>query len=353
MGTPSVSTAPWWQSRQLRLALSLVLMIVGVLTFLNGRGGKASASGEIFLASADSAGGDTFTPSVAAPPLPQQATTATTSPAPSSGGLVRANGGSPGLYGGARDVASCDAQKLTSYLEANPDHARPWAEASGIKVADIKAYVDTLTPVLTRIDTRVTDFGFAAGKAVPRQMIVQAGTAVFVDRTAFPRVRCASGNPLGEPQPVSRAPRYRGAPWTGFKPSTVVVITPAPTVILVLVDVRSGLIFVRIPGSVVIIDIDRPAEGETLAIVEPGGNATITGTNWPPGTPVTMTFDNPPVNLGAATADGGGNFTATVTVPLEATLGVHKVAIDGGGFAAAQRVFVVPKGVPRARVVLG
>src|SRR5690349_22685780 len=130
MANPAPRATPWWQSRQLRLALSLVLLIVGVVTFLNGRGSKAAASGEIFLNSADSPGADTFTPSVAEPPPAQQAATATTSPAPSSGGLVRANAGSPGLYGGARDVPSCDAPRLISYLQANPDRARPWAQAS-------------------------------------------------------------------------------------------------------------------------------------------------------------------------------------------------------------------------------
>jgi hypothetical protein len=341
---------PWWQSRGTRLILAVILLVVGVAVFLGSRGGKAAAAAEIFLESSDSPGTSTFTPSIAAAPAAKQAPTATTTPAPSASGLTKAAGGAPGLYGGQRDVPSCNAAALISYLEANPDRARPWAAALGINAADVRAYVNTLTPALLRVDTRITDYGFANGKAVPRQSILQAGTAVLLDRTAFPRVRCQSGNPLGEPQAVSSSPVYTNPPWTGFSPTTVIIVTPAPTtVVIVLVDVTTGAIFVRIPGSLVLIDIDRPPDGIVLVIVEPGGPARITGANWPPGTPVTITFDNPAVLLGTATADGAGNIAADVTIPLEAAPGVHTVTIAGGGFSVPQAVYVIPRG-PTARV---
>jgi hypothetical protein len=327
-----------------------VLVVLAVTVFLAGRGGKSAAAGEIFLEGSDQPGTQTFTPSIAAAPPSTKAPTATTTPTPSQGGLQKTNGNSPGLYGGQRDVPSCNAAALVSYLQANPGRAAPWAAALTIAPTDIKAYVDTLTPALLRVDTRVTDFGFADGKAVPRQTILQAGTAVLLDRTAFPRVRCESGNPLGEPRAVVSAPQYTGPRWPGFSPNTVVIVTPAPTTtVIILIDIVTGNPFARIPGSIVIIDIDRPADGIVLIIVEPGGPARITGVNWPPGTAVTIAFDNPAVALATATADGGGNIAADVTFPLDAAPGVPTITISGGGFSVPQTVYVIPR-APRARV---
>jgi hypothetical protein len=346
--------APWWSAPGARLLIALIMFITGVAVFfVSSRSSKAAAAGEIFLEGSDVPGRSTFTPSIAAAPPATKAATATTTPAASTGGPAKAVGSAPGLYGGQRDVPSCNATALVSYLEANPTRARPWAAALGINAADIKAYVATLTPALLRVDTRATDYGFANGRAVPRQSVLQAGTAVFLDRTAFPRIRCQSGDPLGEAQAVTSAPTYQGVRWPGFSPATIIVVVPAPTTVtIVLVDIVTGAIFVRIPGSIVIIDIERPPDGTVLVIVEPGGPARITGVNWPPGTQVTITFDNPPVTLGTATADGAGNIAADVTIPLDAVPGVHTVTIAGGGFTVTQPVYVIPR-APAARLTPG
>jgi len=347
---PVGPSGPWYASTQARLVVALILVIVAIAVWFAGAGGKKAGAGEIFLEGNDLPGANTFTPSIAAAPPANKAATATTTPAPSSSGLTKANAGSPGLYGGQRDVPSCNAEALVTYLDANRDRAAPWAAAIGINVADIRAFVATLTPALLRVDTRVTDYGFADGRAVPRQSILQAGTAVLLDRTAFPRVRCASGNPLGEPQAVISSPAYTGPQWPGFSPTTVIVITPANnTTTIVLIDIVTGNPFVRIPGSIVIIDIDRPADGVILVVVEPGGPARITGRDWPPGTAVTIRFDAPAVVLANATADGAGNIAADVTIPVDAVPGVHTVTIEGGGFSVQQTVYVIPR-APTARV---
>jgi hypothetical protein len=326
-----------------------VLFVAGVFVFINSRGsGKKAAAGEIFLEANDAPGTSTFTPSIAVAPPAKTAPNATETPKPSQG-LIKTSGANEGLYGGQRDVSSCNATALVQYLEGRPDIARPWAAALGINPTDIRAFVATLTPALLRVDTRVTDYGLANGRAVPRQSILQSGTAVLLDRTAFPRVRCASGNPLAEPQAVTSAPQYTGPPWQGFSPTTVIVVTPAPTTtVIVLIDVVTGVPFARIPGSIVIIDIDRPAQGVTLIIVEPGGPARITGANWPPGTQVTIAFDNPAVTIGTTAADGAGNIAADVTIPDTAAPGVHTVTISGGGFSVPQAVYVIPP-APRRR----
>jgi uncharacterized protein DUF6777 len=339
----SPSAGPWWASPRARLVLALILLATGIAVFFGSGKTKSAGAGEVFLEGSDQTGSDTFTPSLAAAKPATLAPTATTIPQASSGGLLKTDASKPGLYGGTRDAASCKADTLVTYLEANPDRATPWAGALNIKPADIRAFVATLTPAVLRVDTRVTDFGFLAGKAVARQSILQAGTAVFLDRTAYPRVRCESGDPLAEPLAVKSAPQYTGPRWPGFSPATVVVVTPAQqTGAIILIDITNGLVFARIPGSIVIIDIDQPANGVTLVIVEPGGPARITGANWPPGTAVTVNFDNPATLLATVTADGGGNIAANVTIPATAAAGVHQVTMSGGGFSVPQPVYVIP-----------
>ena len=339
---PPQPALPWWKSKQFRLALAAFMFLAAVLVFFLGRTGSAGA-GEIFTQPADTAGPNTFTPSVAAPPT-TPAPGAITAPSPSSNGLVQANADAAGLYGGTRNVPSCNAGQLATYLEGNPTKGRAWAQAMGIQQCQIRPFINTLTPALLRVDTRVTDYQFGSrGNPLPRQSVMQANTAVLLDRTAFPRVRCISGDPVGQPRAVGSSPSYTGPRWAGFSPNTIVVIRPAPRPIpLVLIDFGNGATFVRIPGSIVIIDIDRPATGVTIVIVEPGGVFAVTGTRFPPGSALTVVFDNPPVVLGNPTADGAGNFAIQVTAPAGAIPGVHQVTTTGGGVSLTQPAYVIP-----------
>ncbi|HEX8805073.1 MAG TPA: DUF6777 domain-containing protein [Acidimicrobiales bacterium] len=118
-----------------------------------------------------------------------------------------ASGTEPGLYGGSRDAQVCDVQGLIDFLtdDANSGQAQAWAEAEGISVDDIESYVQGLTPVRLRYDTRVTNHGYADGEATPFQSVLQAGTAVMVDDTGVPRVKCNCGNPLLAPEALGDA----------------------------------------------------------------------------------------------------------------------------------------------------
>lgn len=116
-----------------------------------------------------------------------------------------APGTEPGLYGGSQDVGVCHVGNLVEFL-TNPEHreeAEAWAEVHDITVDGIEDYVRTLTPLRLRFDTRVTNHGFEDGEATPFQSVLQAGTAVMVDESGVPRVKCNCGNPLLPPQPVS------------------------------------------------------------------------------------------------------------------------------------------------------
>jgi hypothetical protein len=130
------------------------------------------------------------------------------------------------LFGGSGSQKVCDPEALIAFLMANPDKAAAWVAAlnadpslewSGgqqLTVADIPAYVRELTATFLTQDTRVTNHGYVNGKATPRQSILQAGTAVLVDKAGIPRVRCACGNPLALPHKVDN-PHYVGECWPG------------------------------------------------------------------------------------------------------------------------------------------
>ena len=88
-----------------------------------------------------------------------------------------------------------------------------------------------------RFDTRVTNHGFNDGEATPFQSLLEAGTAVLVDNTGVPRVKCNCGNPLAEPKGLGgrqrvRGPRPRGVAqnpdeaWEGLDPAQAVKIEP-------------------------------------------------------------------------------------------------------------------------------
>jgi hypothetical protein len=247
-----------------------------------GLGGNNKASaGEIFLAPAADQGKNSFTPNVAAAP-PSTPTSAPSPSAvaatvPSSGGSGRVAslaGDAPGLYGGTRDSSSCDAKKMLDFLNANPDKARAWASVEGISVGQLNDYISQLTPIILRVDTRVTNHGFLNGRATSIQAVLQAGTAVLVDRYGVPRVKCNCGNPLTEPVPVSSSPTYTGTKWPGFSPTTIVVVNVSTTIIsnFTLININTGD------------NITRQAGGALTGVVD--SNAS-TGTPTTPQTPTT------------------------------------------------------------------
>jgi hypothetical protein len=108
-----------------------------------------------------------------------------------------------GLYGGSLEQ-TCDPELLIAYLESEPEKAAAWAGAQGINVDLIPEFIRSLIPAILQVDTRVTNHGFSDGVATPRQSILPAGTAVLVDDTGKPRVRCYCGNPLREPRDPER-----------------------------------------------------------------------------------------------------------------------------------------------------
>lgn len=207
---------------------------------------RDEASAEVYLEAATRRGPDPFTDSVT------NSTTALTNSYDAtgengSGVVLTVTGDEPGLYGGTRDEQSCDPTKLIEFLEAQPAKAAAWARVLGIEAGAIADYIQNLTPVVLRADTRVTNHGFANGKATARQAVLQGGTAVLVDTNGIPRVRCSCGNPLTEPTPVEA--NYTGTPWPNFNEQQVIAVTSGQEPgTITLTDLTTGETFDRTAG---------------------------------------------------------------------------------------------------------
>ncbi|MCU1455563.1 MAG: hypothetical protein JWN46_3709 [Acidimicrobiales bacterium] len=303
----------------------LVVLLIGAVTavvVLSGNN-KAAAS-DVSLESNLQPGPDPYSPSVVAtPPAPTTpsttAATPTTAPAPtttippysvppaSSTGIRSYVGGQPGLYGGTRNYHSCDPERMITYLYENPAKLAAWADVEGISTTQVRSYITSLTSVLLRTDTWVTNHGYANGHATTRSAVLQAGTAVMVDTYGVPRAKCYCGNPL---TPITRyyTPHYTGTPWYGWNPSTVVVIQQNITVInkITIIDIYTGRPF------------DRPTGTDGTTDKDPTGT-TPTTTTAPSTTAVATTTTTPattaPTTLPTVTAPP----TAPPTTPPQPT----------------------------------
>jgi hypothetical protein len=322
-----------------------------VVTLANhGRGSTSTpvkqGSGEIFRQPIAAPGPNAFTASVSkAPATTSEHTRATPSPEVSSPSPSPSDSSSvpvssvvadtPGLYGGTRNLSTCDSTQLVTFLRENPSKASAWVRAinsdrslswsggSSVRVDQIGQFVSELTPVLLRSDTRVTNHGFANGGPDPYQSVLEAGTAVLVDRYGIPRVRCACGNPLIPPVPVSTTPTYTGTSWQGFSPTTVVVVQPPPVIIttIVIVDVDTGGYLGRRPGTTQDTPLPTPSS--------PSASPSPTSSPQPSSSP------SPGDVIGGyaitVTADCFGSRSVPVTLTLQVTGTTVTVTIGANG----------------------
>ncbi|MEU6355876.1 DUF6777 domain-containing protein [Streptomyces sp. NPDC047072] len=294
-GTPE-PRRPWWRSvpRVATIATALVAAVVLAVVFTrsDGGGSKNSASGEVFLQSAAKTGPEPFTESTAkdssAPPI-SASPTGSSEPANAVRGV---DGGAPGLYGGTRNVSSCDVARQIKALQAAPAKNRAFASVAGVQPSGVPSYLRSLTPVQLRMDTRVTNHGYRDGAATSYQAVLQTGTAVLVDSYGVPRVRCACGNPLAPPVAQS-SPRRTGDTWSSYRPANVVVVAPSTTVIniFVIYDPDHDEWIARHQGDTG--HKDKP----TAPPAQPSPSVTVTTPTAPtsPSTPSTPTSPTTPV----------------------------------------------------------
>ncbi|MFG2788042.1 DUF6777 domain-containing protein [Streptomyces sp. NPDC048419] len=235
-GTPSPPPRrPWWKSAPRLAVLATAVVAAVVLAVLLTRPDGSGQGGELFLQAAGKSGPEPFTRSTAenSSASPVSASPATGS-APANA-VRQVDGGAPGLYGGTRNLSSCDVEQQIKALGADPAKNKAFASVEGITLAKVPAYLRALTPVQLRMDTRVTNHGYRNGAATGYQAVLEAGTAVLVDGRGVPRVRCACGNPLTPPVALKTTPKTTGDTWPSYRPSNVVVVAPAPQIIDVFV----------------------------------------------------------------------------------------------------------------------
>jgi hypothetical protein len=229
---------------------------VGIVTIF--ASGKAVAA-EVNKEAISSAGANPFMP-------PVGTDQPNVTPPPNTAGSFPAN--TPGLYGGTLNKSSCDAAAMVAFLQANPAKAAAWAAVQGIDVSAIGSYVAELTPVILRTDTYVTNHGFQDGKANPLTSVLEAGTAVLVDKYGQPRVKCYCGNPL-KPVVVPSEPQFVGASWPGFSQTNITIIQETTVVIntFTLVDPATNQVIERPAGTSGA--SDKPVSGLTTAAPTP------------------------------------------------------------------------------------
>ncbi|MBC2905696.1 hypothetical protein H4N64_29825 [Streptomyces sp. PSKA01] len=294
---------PWWRSvpRIVVLATVVVAAVVLAFVFSRGDGGGSGSGGEVFLQAAGKSGPDPFTASTATDSSAPPVTPAPTGATESANAVRGVDGAAPGLYGGTRNVASCDVEKQIKFLQADQAKNKAFASVADVDPSGVPAYLRDLTPVQLRMDTRVTNHGYRDGGATSYQAVLQTGTAVLVDDRGVPRVRCACGNPLTPPVAQQSAPKATGDSWPSYKSSNVVVVAPATVVINVFVvyDPENDDWFNRHPGDTGGKDqkTDPPARQPSPSTTVPPTTSPSPGTTTPcPATPTGSETPCPPTS---------------------------------------------------------
>ncbi|MER5965066.1 DUF6777 domain-containing protein [Streptomyces sp. NPDC002057] len=239
--TPTSAAPPRAGARSALAAVTASVLLAGCTSVWEGSDGGAppAAAGapDVLLQPVAAGGPDPFTASTARHTA--SAPSGGRTPDPTAEQVREVTGSTPGLYGGTRAEGSCDVEQQVSFLAADQDRTRAFAEGAGVPEAGVAAWLRGLTPVVLRADTRVTNHGYREGAADAFQAVLQTGTAVLVDQYGSPRVRCACGNPLRTPTAVPDGV-HQGDPWDDFDPDRVIVVRPTTTVITSLVIVNAA-----------------------------------------------------------------------------------------------------------------
>lgn len=263
-----------------------------------------------------------------------------------SDSAVTVEGGHAGLYGGTMKKTQCDPEKLVRFLESHPDKGSAWAGVVGIGRTEIRSYVKTLTSVVLRSDTLVTNHGYVNGHATTVVAVLEAGTAVLVNDRGLPVVKCYCGNPLTAAPPKPGPVTYSGPTWPGWRPGVVTVVNVNTTVIndFTLINIINNKPFTRPAGSNG--SEDTPT---TMPTPTPTASGSATPTPTASGTGGQEEEAYELVRVAAAkcaAALGGGAFTELDTHPEKykiktkptGTPGMYRVEIqelgsDGGVYA--------------------
>jgi hypothetical protein len=316
--------------------------------------------GEVFLIPFDEPGEASFTASIATvaddalmsfveaggPAVSaDDSAEAGTAPDDDATAIAGVAGTEDGVFAGSEGVAPCLPDELAAALTPEAPETVAWAEVQQVGIESVPTFIDGLTSIVLSADTRVTDHELVDGVAVPRQAVLQVGTAVMVDEFGAPRVRCVSGSPLAPPEAVEDTTSYVGVAWDTFALDETVAVLPAPTPVddFVLTNVAGGPDFIRPVGSSGA--TDRPLlPGEVLATGSftsfTGLDQSSIGTNMveiifrPEGGEVTGTFQLT-FTVEGISLDSVGDLTGTYDPAAGVITGTGFGTTSGGGISGS------------------
>jgi hypothetical protein len=216
---------PWKIGVLSVLALLLLGGIVTGVVLLVGSSNEAAGQ-TIQFQQSDEVGADPFTPATDVAGDTEVRLASSASSETSDGGVPAEPSSGAGTFGGSGSNTVCDREKLIRELLARPDRMRAWAGVLGVDptARAVARYIRGLRPVTLTRDTQVTNHAYRNGQIVSFQSILEAGTAVLVDKYGKPVVRCRCGNPLTEPVFYTKArcldcpPHYRYPPPCRWRP---------------------------------------------------------------------------------------------------------------------------------------
>jgi hypothetical protein len=254
------------------------------------------------------------------------------------------SGDTAGLYA-ATTPPSCDTASFLTQLQADPAKLAAFGGVFGVGAADVPAFVNSLSPVVLRAATSVTDHPYANGAFVERPAVLAAGTAVLVDSYGLPTVKCFNGNPLTPGPDASNAVTVTqpAAAITQFRFSTIdnkgtVTVPGKPDVPHRTLTARYNY-----DGSVLLSDgrilnpdgTVRPPKAAIPAggVVNPDGSVTVNGKTFNPDGSERTTITIPPQTIQLPV---GG----TTTVP-GFTIRADGVAVDDKGAPLAPQPKVI------------
>lgn len=240
--------SPWRFVAVGAVPVVLAVAVVGVLAL-----GSSDAGGTVERIAVSDTGPDPFGESIQAVDLPDMSTAEPVLARirdeipidPTVGGPI-APGTLPGFYAVPGSGAACDVSGLRAGLGTQTT-IDAWSAAAGVGADQIDQYLAGLAPVFLGADTLVLLHGTAGASTA----VLQAGTAVLVDDTGTPRVRCRSLSPLSAVEPIDlRSVEVTGTDWPGFEVEKVVQIQAGATVSeLTVVDLQSGALVPIAVGS--------------------------------------------------------------------------------------------------------
>jgi hypothetical protein len=283
------------------IALLLVIAVGGAVLALSSGGGGGTAGASVRTEPVSTAQ-NPFAPPQGTDMPPTQPVM----PTPN----FQTSGGAVGLYGGTLNLQVCDKNQMITFLQANPDKAAAWAGVLGISVSQIPTYINSLTAVILRSDTLVTNHGFSNGRATTLVSVLQAGTAVLVDDKGEPVSKCYCGNPLTTPPYYSSPPTYYGSTWSYWHGGSDYTTVKASTTVInvfVLVDVHTGQTIYLQPGGTTPTATNPTIPTTTTPTLPPQTAPPPTRPPTPPPTSPPTTQPAPPTTTGCDPNDVDGD----------------------------------------------